>query len=134
MPHPIRTYQPAFAERAVAEARAGLSRAEIAAALGASLADFEAWAATHAAFAAALADADTVARAWWDEQPRAALNSGKLFKATAWAKAMAQRYGRSADRPPAAKAARPPPRVAARVELPDNGRERRPPPRRNPAR
>ena len=124
---PIRPYDPDFAKEVALRSALGLSRAEIAAQLGVSLIDFDAWAAEHPAFARALADADTQARAWWDAQPRQALASGKLFKGATWAKAYAQRFGRSSDRPQTAKAAGQPRTVTARVELPDNGRERRPP-------
>ena len=117
---------PDAAARVVALAADGLSRAEIAVALGASLADFDAWSKSCASFAAALDDADTLTRAWWDRQPREALASGKPFRAAAWAKAMAQRYGRQAN------AARAPekaddrrPVITARINIPDNGRTRR---------
>jgi hypothetical protein len=125
---PIRPYDPHLANGVALQGALGLSRAEIAAQLGVSLADFDAWAAEQPAFAQALADADTQARAWWDAQPREILASGRMFRAAAWAKGYAQRFGRSADRPrPPAKAADKTPRVTARIELPDNGRERRPP-------
>ncbi len=121
---PIRPYDQGFATTAVERAREGFSRAEIAAALGASLIDLDAWAAEHPGFAVALADADTLARAWWDSQPRLALEGGKPFRAAAWAKAMAQRYGRSADRPKSAPTPTPP-STRTIFEIPDNGRERR---------
>jgi hypothetical protein len=124
---PIRPFDPGLARQVALQGALGLSRAEIAVQLGASLADFDAWAAEHPAFAQALADADTQARAWWDAQPREALAAGRTFRAAAWAKAYAQRFGRSSDRPQSAKAASQPRTITARVELPDNGRERRPP-------
>jgi hypothetical protein len=124
---PIRPYDPAFETRVVVEAQAGRSRAEIAVALGASLADFDAWAADHPAFAVALADADTAARAWWEAQPRLAFEKSKPFKAATWSKAMAQRYGRSSDRPrPQAKpATKAEPDVEYIYDIPDPGRLRR---------
>jgi ABC-type nitrate/sulfonate/bicarbonate transport system substrate-binding protein len=124
---PIRPYDPDIAERVVAQGRGGLSRAEIASALGVSLTDFEAWAAQHPAFAAALADADTEARAWWEAQPRIAFETGATFRGAAWAKVMAQRYGRSSDRPrQETREQKARGRVTARLDIPDNGRRRRP--------
>ncbi|HEX3919008.1 MAG TPA: hypothetical protein VHW60_16850 [Caulobacteraceae bacterium] len=124
---PIRSYDPDFAERVVAQGRSGLSRAEIASALCASLSDFEAWATQHPAFAAALADADTEARAWWEAQPRLAMQTGATFRAAAWAKVMAQRYGRSSDRPRQdTREQKARGKVTARLDIPDNGRRRRP--------
>jgi hypothetical protein len=124
----IRPYDPSFAERLVALASDGLFRDEIARQLGASLADFEAWSSQHPDFAAALVDADTATSAWWNRQPREAMAQNKPFRATIWAKVMAQHYGRAGHLPrrpadkPAAK-----PVVRARYELPDNGRRRRKP-------
>jgi hypothetical protein len=119
-----RRFDPAFADRVVALAADGLSRAETAVALGVSLADFDAWAKDNQVFAAALADADTLARAWWDRQPREAMASGKSFRVALWAKVMAQRYGRPGHTPRAPDTGKPPP-VRARYELPDNGTSRR---------
>jgi hypothetical protein len=127
MSHPPRPYDPVFAERVVDLARDGLFRAEIAIELGASVLDFETWAASHRDFAVALADADTASQAWWDRQAREAMASVKPFRATLWAKVMAQHYGRQGDLPrksvdkPAAR-----PVVRARYDIPDNGKERRP--------
>src|SRR5581483_8248841 len=97
----------------------------IAAKLGAPQVRLEMWAAQDSALAAALALAETEARAWWDRQPREALASGKSFRAAAWAKAMAQRYGSRAPSStrPAAPAAPAEPEVI--FEFPDNGTKRR---------
>jgi hypothetical protein len=121
-----RPYDPAFANRIVELASGGLFRNEIAQALGANDDDFAAWSSQHPEFAVALADADTAAGAWWDRQAREGMANNKPFRATLWAKVMAQHYGRAghlprkpADRP----AARP--IVRARYEIPDNGRRRR---------
>jgi hypothetical protein len=120
-----RPYDPSFAERIVEIARDGLFRYEIAAALGVSVADFEAWSTQEPLFAAALADADTAAGAWWDRQAREAMANNKPFRATLWGKVMAQHYGRQGDLPrkqadkPAAK-----PVVRAHYDIPDNGMER----------
>ena len=73
----------------------GLDRAEIAVELGVNLEDFTDWDSAHPEFATALADADTQAKAWWLSQPRLAMHSDKPFRIAVWAKAMAQRYGRS---------------------------------------
>jgi len=122
-----RRYDPAFAERVVAIAgETGFWRPEIAVELGVNLEDFSAWAAAYPEFATALADAETRADAWWLAQPRLAMHSDKPFRIAVWAKAMAQRYGRSAHasrqiEKPIAK-----PVVLARYEIPDNGKERRP--------
>jgi hypothetical protein len=125
--HVPRPYDPTFSERVVSLAAAeGLRLPEIADALGANLRDFEAWAVSHPAFATALADAETKADAWWLAQPRLAMHSDKPFRIAIWAKAMAQRYGRSAhssrsiDKEPAK------PVVRVRYEIPDNGKERQP--------
>ena len=123
-----RPYDPSFAERVVGLASGGLFRDEIARELGASLADFDAWASQHPDFAAALDDADTATSAWWNRQPREAMSQNRPFRATIWARVMAQHYGRPGhlSRKPADKpAARPAPRV--RYEIPDNGRRRRKP-------
>jgi hypothetical protein len=123
-----RTYDPAFGDRVVELARGGLFRDEIAFELGVSLADFEAWSSQHPAFAIVLADADTATSAWWSRQAREAMASNRPFRATLWAKVMAQHYWRQGHLPrkPADKpAARPV--VRARYELPDNGRRRRKP-------
>jgi ABC-type nitrate/sulfonate/bicarbonate transport system substrate-binding protein len=124
---PIRPYPPSFAGRVVDLGRGGLSPAEIAVELGASLLDLEAWSAEHPAFAVALADADTAACAWWDAQPRLAWSARKSFKAAVWAKGYAQRFGRSSDRPLQKTKARPEPEPAVETvfEIPDNGRRRR---------
>jgi len=126
MQHTPRRYDPAFAERVVSlAATEGLWLAEIAVALGANRADFDAWAAAHPEFATALADAETQADAWWLAQPRLAMHSDKPFRIAVWAKAMAQRYGRSANSSRRIeKDAKPV--VLARYEIPDNGKERRP--------
>jgi hypothetical protein len=124
----IHSYDPSFAERLVELAGGGLFRDEIAQALGVSLADFDAWSSQHPDFAAALADADTATSAWWSRQPREAMSHNRPFRATIWAKVMAQHYGRAGHLPrqpadkPAAK-----PVVRARYDLPDNGRRRRKP-------
>jgi hypothetical protein len=124
----MRSYDPSFAERLVELAGGGLFRNEIAQELGVSLADFDAWSSQHPDFAAALADADTATGAWWNRQPREAMSHNRPFRATIWAKVMAQHYGRSGHLPrkpadkPAAK-----PVVRARYDLPDNGRRRRRP-------
>jgi hypothetical protein len=123
-----RPFDPSIANRIVELAGNGLFRDEIAVELGASLADFEAWSSQHADFAAALADADTATSAWWNRQPREAMLQNKPFRATIWAKVMAQHYGRAGHLPrkPADKpVARPV--VRARYDLPDNGRRRRKP-------
>jgi hypothetical protein len=120
----VRPYDPAFAARIVDLAEAdGLSRAELAKALGASERDLDAWAAAQPAFAVALADADTLARAWWEAAPRRALQSGEAFRVGIWAKAMAQRYGRSCH-PPREKAPPVRQRRKVRFNIPDNGRDR----------
>jgi hypothetical protein len=89
----IRPYDPSFAERLVTLAGEGLFRDEIACELGASLADFEAWSSEHPDFADALVDADTATSAWWNRQPREAMSQNRPFRATIWAKVMAQHYG-----------------------------------------
>jgi hypothetical protein len=126
---PIRPYDPRHAETVVTHGALGLSRAEIAAQLGVSLADFGAWSGEHPDFAVALADADTLARAWWDTQPRLALASREPFKGAAWAKGYAQRFGRSSDRPRPPTQSAQEPDVETIFEIPDNGRWRRRKPR-----
>ncbi|HEY1427675.1 MAG TPA: hypothetical protein VGF50_13475 [Caulobacteraceae bacterium] len=119
-----RPYDPSFIQRLRPFAAQGMSRFEIGEQLGLSTADFDVWAAAHPPFAIALADADTIARAWWDAQPRKALTSREPFRAAAWAKAMQQRYGRTGHRKVEPKA---PPRVEAIFDLPESGRRRRRP-------
>ena len=128
-----RPYDPTVCERIVALAAGqGLDRAEIAAALGVSLRDFDAWAESDAVFAVALADADTRADAWWHTQRRLALQSDKPFTANAWTKALAQRHGRSAhssrrvEKAPARSKVPARSGVTVRYDIPDNGKERRP--------
>ncbi len=121
-----RPYDPSFANRVVELASNGLFRDEIACELGVSLADLETWSSQHPEFAGALADADTATSAWWNRQPREAMSHNKPFRATIWAKVMAQHYGRAGHLPrkpadkPAAK-----PVLAAHYDIPDNGRRRR---------
>jgi hypothetical protein len=123
--HVPRPYDPTCVDRIVELARGGLTRAQIAAELGSSLADFEAWSNQHEAFSVALADADTVACAHWDDEASAALKSGKPFRANLWAKFMALRFGRPVHSPRRPERAAAPPVVLARVNIPDNGRKRR---------
>ena len=116
------TYDPELADAVVTHGREGLGRAEIASELGVPLSTLTAWSADHPDFAAALERADSEARAWWDAQPRLALNEAKIFKAGAWRQAMIQRYGSGA--PP--KTHEPEPEKPAEPEVhfyyPDNGR------------
>ncbi|HXQ46422.1 MAG TPA: hypothetical protein VN806_07390 [Caulobacteraceae bacterium] len=128
-----RPYDPAFCERIVSLAAAqGLDRSEVATALGASLKDFDAWAESDAAFAVALADADTRSDAWWHTQRRLALQSDKPHTANAWTRALAQRQGRSAhssrriEKAPARSGVLARSGVRVRYDIPDNGKERRP--------
>jgi hypothetical protein len=76
-------------------------------------------------FAAALADADTAACAFWDAEASDALKSAKPFRANLWAKFMALRFGRPGHPSRRSEKAAAPPLVLARVEIPDNGRKRR---------
>ncbi|HVN01351.1 MAG TPA: hypothetical protein VMT68_14170 [Caulobacteraceae bacterium] len=120
-----RPFDPSYAPRIVELAETqGLTRAELAKALGASERDFEAWAATRGDFAVALADADSLARAFWDTAASRALSTGEPFRIGIWAKLMAQRYGRSANRP--REKADTAPKRRVRFNIPDNGRERKP--------
>jgi len=128
-----RPYDPTLCERIVSLAAAqGLDRSEIASALGASLRDFDAWAESNAAFAVALADADTLADAWWHAQRRLALQSDRPHTANAWTRALAQRHGRSAhssrrvEKAPARSGVPARSAVKVRYDIPDNGKERRP--------
>lgn len=106
-------------------AATGFGRAEIAVELGVNLEDFAAWDAAEPAFATALADAETRALAWWEAQPRLAMHSNTPFRATAWAKGMAQRYGRPAHSFRRIEKETQKPVIRARVNIPDNGRKRR---------
>ena len=121
-----RSYNPAIDERLLALAAEGLSRAEIAVDLGVSLADFDAWAAHEPGFAALLADADTRSKGWWEHQAFEAMGGGKPIRISLWARVMAQRYGRASHSPRAKPDAAKPPAVRARINIPDNGRTRRP--------
>ncbi len=122
-----RRYDPSFAERVVSLAgERGLDQPEIAVELGVNVKDFGAWAAARPEFATALADAETRAEAWWLAQPRLAMHSDKPFRIAVWAKAMAQRYGRSANSSRWNEKDIAKPVVLARYEIPDNGKERRP--------
>ncbi|HEY1751773.1 MAG TPA: hypothetical protein VGG29_10945 [Caulobacteraceae bacterium] len=130
----IRDYDPSFADQAVAGGRKGWTRAEIASDLGASQIDFEAWAAAHEDFAAALGEADNEARAWWDRLPARAVTSGEPFRATIWAKLYASRFGRPSHSPsqPRKPAAEPKPAdepfdILAEFDLPDDGLGPKPP-------
>jgi hypothetical protein len=121
-----RTYNPAIDERLLALAAEGLSRAEIAVALGVSLADFDAWSAGEPGFAAILADADTRSEAWWQRQAGEAMAGGQSIRISLWAKVVAQRYGRAGHSPRQKPDAAKQPVVRARISIPDNGRTRRP--------
>jgi len=99
----------------------GMSRAEIAAEIGLTLARLKAWEASDADVGKALAMADTAAQAWWEGQQREALLDGRRVNAAAWRAAMEWRFGDGKAR---AKAANAPP--LARYEIPDNGKERKP--------
>ena len=126
MPHSPRRYDPSFAERVVSiAATTGNGRAQIAVALGVNLEDFAAWDAAEPAFATALADAETQALAWWEAQPQIAMHSNTPFRATAWAKGMAQRYGRPTHSSRRIEKEAAQPVIRARVNIPDNRRRRR---------
>jgi hypothetical protein len=127
--HPPRPYDPDCAARVVELARGGLTHAQIAVEIGASLADFEAWSSQHDGFAVALADADTAAVAYWDDEACAALKTGKPFRANLWAKFMALRFGRPGHSSRRTEKVVAKPVVLARYEIPDNGRPRRTPKR-----
>jgi hypothetical protein len=120
-----RSYNPAIDERLLALAAEGLSRAEIAVELGASLADFDAWSAREPGFAAILADADSRSEAWWQRKAGEAMAGGQPIRISLWARVMAQRYGRAGHLPRQKPDAAKPPAVRARYEIPDNGKERR---------
>ncbi len=116
-------YDPTFGPEVVEHGRGGLSRAEIASEIGVTQGALAHWAGDHPEFADALERADTEARAWWDRQPRLALNSRDIFKAGAWRQAMAQRFGSGAHRqshePDSHAQPEEPP---AQFIFPDNGR------------
>jgi hypothetical protein len=124
--HLPRPYDPSCAVRVVELARGGLTDAQIAIKIGASLADLAAWSDQYAEFAVALADADTAAIAFWDDEASAALKTGKPFRANLWAKFMALRFGRPGHPPRRTEKVAAKPVVLARYEIPDNGKERRP--------
>jgi hypothetical protein len=113
-------YDPTFAAEAVEHGRQGLSRAEIASEFGVTLDALSGWSADQPDFADALRRAETECRAWWDRQPRTALNSRDIFKAGAWRQAMAQRFGASARAQSAEEPIDAPPIL--RLNIPDNGR------------
>jgi hypothetical protein len=115
------TFDSEFSDRVLELGREGLSRAEIAAALGASRVQLDAWAKEHPAFTIALERADTLAEAWWWARPREALTKGESFRASIWARAMAQRYPRAAA--PASRTKEKPAAPRVRFEIPKNGRE-----------
>jgi hypothetical protein len=129
----IRDYDPSFADRVVAGGRKGWTRAEIASDLGASQLDFDAWAAAHEEFFAALAEADNEARTFWDRLPARAVTNTEAFRPAVWAKLYASRFGRTSHSPspPRKSAAQPaaaePVDILAEFDLPDNGRGRKPP-------
>ena len=77
----------------LAHARRGLSRVEIASALGIPLAALEARAAGDPALAEALVLGDQAAEAWWLGLPRALLANGKSLNGAAWRAAMDWRFG-----------------------------------------
>jgi hypothetical protein len=77
----------------LAHARRGLSRVEIASALGIPLAALEARAAADPALTEALVLGDQAAEAWWLGLPRALLANGKSLNGAAWRAAMDWRFG-----------------------------------------
>ena len=120
----IPTYDPGLADDVVTHGREGLGRAEIASELGVPLSTLTAWSAAQPDFAAALERADSEARAWWDAQPRLALNSKDIFKAGAWRQAMIQRYGSGAPRKSHEPEPQPEPaEPAIRINIPHNNRD-----------
>ena len=121
-----RSYNPAIDERLLALAAEGLSRAEIAVELGVSLADFDVWSDREPGFAALLADADSRSQAWWQRQAGEAMAGGKSIRVSLWAKVVAQRYGRAGHSPRQRPDTAKPPAPRARINIPDNGRARRP--------
>jgi len=91
----------------LAHARRGLSRVEIAAALGVPLAALEARAAGDPALAEALVLGDQAAEAWWLGLPRALLANGKSLNGAAmdWRFGERGQAGRGAGQPAASGAA-----------------------------
>jgi hypothetical protein len=124
---PSRPYHPDYAARVIELAGAGRTPALIAVELSVSLEDFAAWAAADRDFTVALADAQTIARAWWEGKAWRAMVTGETFHIGIWSKAMTQLFGRAGhtSRPIEEKPAGQPV-IRARVNIPDNGRKRRP--------
>ena len=98
----------------IARGREGLSRVEIAAAMGVTLAALDGRAREDAALFRALALAEDAAKAWWLALPREALAEGKSLNLGQWREAMAARFGSAALHGP--------PRREVIFEIPDNGR------------
>lgn len=129
-----------LAERIVRLGRGGLSRVEIAAAIGVGAAALGRLEARSGRVAAALAKAAEAERAWWEAQPREALAAGARFNASAWRAAMGWRFGADAGLGAAgagaagaagsrARGAAPAPAPEPRGTIyliPDNGRARGP--------
>jgi hypothetical protein len=126
-------YDAAFIDRVIDLGREGLTRAEVAAALGVSVERLVVWASEHSDFAYALERAASESLAWWDALPRAAVMKDNVFHPAVWSKAMVQRFGSPAHRTlrEQDQAEKPKPdelEELATFDIPDNGRER--PPRR----
>jgi hypothetical protein len=111
--------------RVLALGAEGLSRVEIAAALGLGETELAALEAERPAFVAAMRRARVLEQAWWEALPREALAAGHRFNLAGWLGVMRWRWGGgvAAAIAPAAPAAKPTAPLA-RYEIPDNGRER----------
>lgn len=119
------SYDTALNERVIALGREGRSRAEIAVELGVSIERIAAWADKYRDFADALEFSASASRAWWDAQSRLAVWKNDTFHATAWSRAMAQRFGSPSHRTADAAEPEAPPPARVRIEIPANGREAR---------
>jgi hypothetical protein len=86
-----RRWSPELRATILAHAKDGFSRAEIAAAIGRSLGDFDDWDANEPQFREAMEMARTLTLAWWEGRGREGIRDGKL-NATLWSKAMAGRF------------------------------------------
>lgn len=114
-----------LADRLLEMGREGMSRAEMAAGLGVSLAALDERVADDPDLWEAMARAETLARAWWDGLARGALMHGASLSGPLWRRIVDERFG-GAEALPEAPAtpeitAEPEPRV--RITLPWNGRE-----------
>ncbi len=87
------TYDPAYCDRVMELADAGVGKREMAATLGCAWSTFQRWQDEHPEFQAAVKDAVHLSQAWWEKQGRVATFGGiDGFNATCFIFNMKNRF------------------------------------------